>query len=310
MLNVRKFVVAVLGVFLSIVIVSTTDVTVMAANHTEVLETLNSGIGVVLDPSAYEEGTTHNVAQAVKKAYESQLELGFIMVDVNDALNVRADANVDSDRVGLMYKGCGGTAIERRDGWTKIQSGDLIGWANDKYLIYGEEAQNLANEIGMEIATVEASALRIRKEPNLTSGIHGTADSGDVFEVVEKVDDEWYCVDYEGKDGFVSAQYVVVELLVDEGETNEEKGLEFRTKVLNPLFFNPMQNGISPFYTYLNITTPEILRKVLDNPKKYAPSGVYIMRIHGTFVNFLDLSPAIQQDIIKRLDPKSSNLGC
>ena len=222
MLNVRKFVVAVLGVFLSIVIVSTTDVTVMAANHTEVLETLNSGIGVVLDPSAYEEGTTHNVAQAVKKAYESQLELGFIMVDVNDALNVRADANVDSDRVGLMYKGCGGTALERRDGWTKIQSGDLIGWANDKYLIYGEEAQNLANEIGMEIATVEASALRIRKEPNLTSGIHGTADSGDVFEVVEKVDDEWYCVDYEGKDGFVSAQYVVVELLVDEGETNEE----------------------------------------------------------------------------------------
>ena len=57
---------------------------------------------------------------------------------------------------------------------------------------------------------------------------------------------------------------------------------------------------------YLNITTPEMLRKVLDNPKKYAPSGVYIMRIHGTFVNFLDLSPAIQQDIITRLDPKST----
>ncbi len=90
------------------------------------------------------------------------------------------------------------------------------------------------------------------------------------------------------------------------GETYEEKGIEFRTKVLNPLFFNPMQNGIAPFYTYLNITTPEILRKVLDNPKKYAPSGVYIMRIHGTFVNFLDLSPAIQQDIITRLDPKST----
>ena len=90
------------------------------------------------------------------------------------------------------------------------------------------------------------------------------------------------------------------------GETYEAKGLEFRTKVLNPLFFNPMQKGIAPFYTYLNITTPEILRKVLDNPKKYAPSGVYIMRIHGTFVNFLDLSPAIQQDIITRLDPKST----
>ena len=90
------------------------------------------------------------------------------------------------------------------------------------------------------------------------------------------------------------------------GETNEAKGLEFRTKIVNPLFFNPLQQGISPFYMYLNITTPEMLRKVLDNPKKYAPSGVYIMRIHGTFVNFLDLSPAIQQDIITRLDPKST----
>ena len=37
-----------------------------------------------------------------------------------------------------------------------------------------------------------------------------------------------------------------------------------------------------------------------------APNGVYIMRIHGTFVNFLDLSPAIQEDIIKRLDPGST----
>ena len=51
-----------------------------------------------------------------------------------------------------------------------------------------------------------------------------------------------------------------------------------------------------------------MLRKVLAEPKKYAPSGVYIMRIHGTFVNFLDLSPAIQNDIITRLDPKSTAL--
>ncbi len=90
------------------------------------------------------------------------------------------------------------------------------------------------------------------------------------------------------------------------GESTEEKGVEFRDKVINPLFFNPLKEGVSPFYLYVNVTTAEILRKVLANPKKYAPSGVYIMRIHGTFVNFLDLSPAIQQDIITRLDPQST----
>lgn len=93
-------------------------------------------------------------------------------------------------------------------------------------------------------------------------------------------------------------------------ESDEGKGVEFRDKIINPLFFNPLNEGVAPFYLYVNVTTAEILKKVLENPKKYAPSGVYIMRIHGTFVNFLDLSPAIQQDIIKRLDPKSSNLGC
>ena len=94
------------------------------------------------------------------------------------------------------------------------------------------------------------------------------------------------------------------------GETCYDKGLEFKTKVILPLFFNS-EVANSPFYLYVNVTTPETLRKVLADPKKYAPSGVYIMRIHGTFVNFLDLSPAIQQDIIRRLDPKSTGgIGC
>lgn len=92
-------------------------------------------------------------------------------------------------------------------------------------------------------------------------------------------------------------------------DTYEGKGIEFRDKIVAPLFFNPLKEGVSPFYLYVNVTTAEILRKVLAEPQKYAPSGVYIMRIHGTFVNFLDLSPAIQQDIIKRLDPGSANLS-
>jgi formate C-acetyltransferase len=88
-----------------------------------------------------------------------------------------------------------------------------------------------------------------------------------------------------------------------------ERGLQFRDRVIKPLFFNEKNKNPSPYYLYVNVTTPEMLRKVLAEPKKYAPSGVYIMRIHGTFVNFLDLSPAIQEDIIRRLDPDSTDLG-
>ncbi len=92
------------------------------------------------------------------------------------------------------------------------------------------------------------------------------------------------------------------------GADYEEKGSEFGAKVLKPIFFNEKNNNISPSYLYFNITTPDTLRKVLAEPEKYAPSGVYIMRIHGTFVNFLDLSPAIQNDIITRLDLESTKI--
>ena len=91
-------------------------------------------------------------------------------------------------------------------------------------------------------------------------------------------------------------------------ESMEERGVQFYERVVRPLFFNEMNDGRAPFYLYVNVTTAETLRKVLANPKKYAPNGVYIMRIHGTFVNFLDLSPAIQEDIILRLDPASTRI--
>ena len=91
-------------------------------------------------------------------------------------------------------------------------------------------------------------------------------------------------------------------------QTLEQKGMDFANRVIRPLFFNPENKNASPFYLYVNVTTPDTLRKVLAEPQKYAPSGVYIMRIHGTFVNFLDLSPDIQQDIIKRLDLESTGM--
>ena len=94
------------------------------------------------------------------------------------------------------------------------------------------------------------------------------------------------------------------------GNDTGVKGVQFYNNIIRPLFFNELKEGVSPFYLYVNVTTPETLRKVLANPQKYAPSGVYIMRIHGTFVNFLDLSPEIQQDIITRLDLQSTSISC
>ncbi|MDO5554322.1 MAG: pyruvate formate lyase family protein [Planctomycetia bacterium] len=79
-------------------------------------------------------------------------------------------------------------------------------------------------------------------------------------------------------------------------------------RVIKPLFrFQESFTGSEPYYVYFNIDSADKLRLVLSDPKKYAPDGIYIMRIHGTFVNFLDLSPAIQKDIISRLENRLSS---
>ncbi len=129
--------------------------------------------------------------------------------------------------------------------------------------------------------------------------LYGTAENGLGFRLLSA-----FKLDYTQFNGGY-ASHLGLDPKYFKGKTKEEKGLEFRNKIVNPLFFSAEDNN-SPFYLYVNVTTPEILRKVLANPKKYAPSGVYIMRIHGTFVNFLDLSPDVQEDIIKRLDLNST----
>ncbi len=89
--------------------------------------------------------------------------------------------------------------------------------------------------------------------------------------------------------------------LFSSGSGPEGKALLLKERTLDPLFAR-LKEEASPFYVYFNIDEASHLRKVLKAPKDYAPSGIYIMRIHGTFVNFLDLSPSIQQDIMERLD--------
>lgn len=133
--------------------------------------------------------------------------------------------------------------------------------------------------------------------------LFGDADQGMGFRMLSNL-----CLPFDKMDGGYASHFGINPKLF-QATTLEGKGVDFANRVIKPLFFNAEnQAKVAPFYMYVNVTTPDTLRKVLAEPKKYAPSGVYIMRIHGTFVNFLDLSPDIQQDIIKRLDLESTRM--
>lgn len=198
-----------------------TDMTVEASNTKNYLDTLNVGVASIIDPSVYNKSDIIN-ATLLAGQETAEEESTLVMANVKSALNVRVEPNEDADRVGKLYKDCGGTILEKKDGWTKIQSGNLVGWASDEYLLFGEEAEAMANEVGLLLATNETDALRLRKEPSTEVGFYTMIAKGEEMEVIEEREDGWVYVAYGDTEGYVSGDYVNIHFLIDSGETMEE----------------------------------------------------------------------------------------
>lgn len=193
---------------------------VQAEGQKEYLDSLSAGIEKILSASL------ENGQQAVEELEgmsgsdgEEQEESDLVMVNVQKALNVRADASEDSDKVGVLYKDCGGRILERKDGWTRLKSGDLIGWASDEYLLFDDDAEAMADEVGNLIVTIETEILRVRAEPDSDAEVIGLLTADDELDIIDFVDDDWISVDYQDDTGYVSTEYVDVDFHIDAGET-------------------------------------------------------------------------------------------
>jgi len=181
--------------------------------------TSGSGAGVADYVAPTEEEIKQQIELCRQEAEKNTSTL--VMANVKVALNVRAEADENSEKLGILYKDCGGTILERKDGWTKLQSGDLVGWASDEYLLFNEEAEALADEVGNLIVNIETDSLRVRKAPNLNAGIYGFLSEEDELDVIEVVNDDWISVQYEGEAGYVASEYVSIQYHIDCGETME-----------------------------------------------------------------------------------------
>lgn len=187
-----------------------------------------AGVAALIDYPDEEEEPVQEDGDAPEEPDDSKL----VMAHVNNVLNVRKEPDVEAELAGYLYADCGGNILERKDGWTKLESGELIGWASDEYLLFGEDAEKAAEDNGRIVATTTTGALRIRKAPSMNAGVYDLLEKGAEYEVVNaeqltfsdgiEISEDWVAVDFEGKTGFVSADYVKVEHLIDHGETIEQ----------------------------------------------------------------------------------------
>ncbi len=204
---------------------------------------LNAGVAALVEADIDSEDETF--LELLEEAQRKEEERNsFFMTNVEKSVNVRAEATTDSAIAGKLYENCGGKILDRKEDWTKIRSGELEGWVSNEFLLFGDEAWELADEVGVTTATVLTQALRVRKEPSEEAGIYGLIEINTEYEVLEELE-EWVKIKYKSKEGYISKEYVILEFFVDEGETIEEIQERERLAALEKAKLTANQGAIS-----------------------------------------------------------------
>ncbi len=143
------------------------------------------------------------------------------IAQVNVSLNIRAEADENSEVLGKLYKNGAATVLETLDGWYKIESGSVVGYVSADYVVVGdEEACKAASE---RIATVTADTLKLRKEASTEAGVYTLISVNQKLTVLDETVAGWVKVKYKSYEGYVSADYVEIKTVYTYAESKEEE---------------------------------------------------------------------------------------
>ncbi|WP_310604177.1 C40 family peptidase [Anaerosporobacter sp.] len=164
-------------------------------------------------------------AEATEKEKEDAITLNYKnlgIANVNNYLNIRKGPGEDQKIIGKLPKnaGCEIYSISD-DGWAKIKSGKVTGYVSAEYLVTGDKAKELAKEVGMIVATVNTTTLKVREEADKESTCLTLVPEGEELEV-KKVTDEWVKVVIDNDKGYVAKEYVDLSYQLAKGVFVEE----------------------------------------------------------------------------------------
>ena len=168
---------------------------------------------------------TEALLEAAAKAdalAEEEMFKSLVIAQVNNYVNVRSLPSEEGEIVGKLYDESVGHFIEEENGWYKITSGNCTGYVKGEYCVTGEDAVELAKEVGVRIATVTTTTLKVREEPGLEASVLGLVPIDDELVVTEELDG-WVKVDIEEGFGYVSTDYVTLSTEFVEAESKEEE---------------------------------------------------------------------------------------
>jgi cell wall-associated NlpC family hydrolase len=147
------------------------------------------------------------------------------IAQVDNYVNVRSEANTDSEVLGKLYDNSAATVLEVEGDWYKISSGSVTGYVKSEYVVVGDE--ELARSVSRRVATVTTETLKVRTAAGTDASVLGLVPEGDDLTVTDESIDGWIGVTMEDGDGYVSSDYVTLstEYIYAESKAEEEARL-------------------------------------------------------------------------------------
>lgn len=130
------------------------------------------------------------------------------IVRTTDTVNVRSSDSEEADKIGKAQAGTELKRIEDRvNGWSKVIFEDKEAYIKSDYLeVVTDESTGEQTEIvGRITATTNVN---VRSEASQESQKIGSAQAGTSYNLLED-QGEWYKIDYNGKTGFVKAEFFI-----------------------------------------------------------------------------------------------------
>lgn len=174
------------------------------------------------EEASTQEVSSEGISEEEEETSEEEDFTGLVIAQVNKYVNVRSIPSETGDIVGKLYDKSVGDLVEEVDGWYKITSGNCTGYVKAEYCVAGEEAQELAKQVGTTYAIVNTTSLKVRKEAGTDSATLGLVPLGEELVVIEELDG-WVKIAIEEGDGYVSRDYVDLRTEFVHAESKEEE---------------------------------------------------------------------------------------
>ena len=128
------------------------------------------------------------------------------------SLNIRENADENSEIVGRLFEGAYGTILGEEGEWTKISSGTVTGYVKTEYILKDKEAVKIANDYKVKIATVSEAEVRVREEGSTDSDVIYYATLNEAFPVnADLTNDQWINIRLaDSTYGYISSEFVSV----------------------------------------------------------------------------------------------------